>query len=1024
MVPFATVAGRLPRAVVVEHTTKLYQAFTVEEILDELEIKWRNPKDAPGSWLPIEGFDSEDFETRSPEEWVDIIRQAGNKPLKALALCKDPNNEETCAWCPVKVVGYDPERELYKIEFVNPPSIGGFIHRVKLFIYSEDPRVFANRYASAYYRRSYADSLIRYNYYIENMPTDEIPELSNEQITKMITQAMTARSFRGKSRLDTQSLINEVNTDFAKIMNKIIFDRHIASTGKEIIGGTLMLPPPESKKSRYYGMIDTADHDFKRIKNKFALESFITRKEAVKVGERINLECLEVSEKEVFNTNFNKTLKLDEFKQIEASSISQCSYYLRETWVTKIKDIIKDNFRNSKEWFNLSERDLDTYNRSKLKRFLTFVRLKMQGKILSLFEKSFKKYVNTLLRFIPKNCVVISTNSVRNEYDDIQFDELGKPPFPLFSIELMAVGKPEEMPSFSQDPHKLAEVASWLFDRAAEDLQQISQVEPKVMPEFFKTLLRVDLRVPFRPQKRLQNLNKAEASTAFKLDKKEMEDNKWMDEYYEKLKEGLLKSVKPLEEYKAFFSKYKAEFLLDVEEEKRLMDDQENPMSSQELKKCISKHEEIERRLRNEIPERIQISIYQVDCKNLINKLAEKHTELIQEAKHILKRRAVKYVETITEELENVKIKIKKVPNTIEELTSLRNYIVNELPGVIERQKHEIEKMEETYDILAEYQKQLSYEEFNKKWTAFRMPKELLSIVEDQKPILNKKEETLYAIMQHHQVEFKEDIYKIEDVINSLKNFIDIKEYEEMAKKTLEIREKLKEYKEKERNFNHAESLLNKSTTDYGQLKLIEKDFIPYDNLWSTTEKWFSSKHSWHNDEWKKLDAQAMENLVNDSGRILSQTIRAFREMPAILKIAEQVKDEVEKFRRYVPLALALRTEGMKDRHWNEITSVVGFEVYPKESFTMTTVINMNLIDYLAEIEKVSEKAAKEYAIEMNLLNMKKSWEKVDFKLFAWKTSGTWIVAQISFEDINALIDENMVLTQQMMSSRKYLLTC
>eukprot|EP00826_Nyctotherus_ovalis_P020903 TRINITY_DN16644_c0_g1_i2.p2 TRINITY_DN16644_c0_g1~~TRINITY_DN16644_c0_g1_i2.p2 ORF type:complete len:215 (+),score=44.15 TRINITY_DN16644_c0_g1_i2:353-997(+) len=162
-----------------------------------------------------------------------------------------------------------------------------------------------------------------------------------------------------------------------------------------------------------------------------------------------------------------------------------------------------------------------------------------------------------------------------------------------------------------------------------------------------------------------------------------------------------------------------------------------------------------------------------------------------------------------------------------------------------------------------------------------------------------------------------------------------------------------------------------------------------------------------------------MENLVNDSSRILSQTIRAFREMPSILKIAEQVKGEVEKFKRYVPLALALRTEGMKNRHWDEISSMVGFEVRPKEGFTMTTVINMNLIDYLSEIERVSEKAAKEYAIEMNLINMKKSWEKIDFKLFPWKNSGTWIVAQISFEDINALIDENMVLTQQMMSSRK-----
>ena len=37
-------------------------------------------------------------------------------------------------------------------------------------------------------------------------------------------------------------------------------------------------------------------------------------------------------------------MKVDDFKQIQASSISQTSYYLKETWVNKIKEIIKANF--------------------------------------------------------------------------------------------------------------------------------------------------------------------------------------------------------------------------------------------------------------------------------------------------------------------------------------------------------------------------------------------------------------------------------------------------------------------------------------------------------------------------------------------------------------------------------------------------------------------------------------------------------------------------------------------------------
>jgi hypothetical protein len=57
-------------------------------------------------------------------------------------------------------------------------------------------------------------------------------------------------------------------------------------------------------------------------------------------------------------------MKVDEFKQIQTSSITQTSYYLKETWLNKLKEIIKTNFAETqdqaqsgtsslKSWFNL-----------------------------------------------------------------------------------------------------------------------------------------------------------------------------------------------------------------------------------------------------------------------------------------------------------------------------------------------------------------------------------------------------------------------------------------------------------------------------------------------------------------------------------------------------------------------------------------------------------------------------------------------------------------------------------------------
>ena len=41
-------------------------------------------------------------------------------------------------------------------------------------------------------------------------------------------------------------------------------------------------------------------------------------------------------------------MTVDDFNQIQASAISQAAYYLKETWVTKIKEIIKQNYNADK----------------------------------------------------------------------------------------------------------------------------------------------------------------------------------------------------------------------------------------------------------------------------------------------------------------------------------------------------------------------------------------------------------------------------------------------------------------------------------------------------------------------------------------------------------------------------------------------------------------------------------------------------------------------------------------------------
>jgi dynein heavy chain len=157
----------------------------------------------------------------------------------------------------------------------------------------------------------------------------------------------------------------------------------------------------------------------------------------------------------------------------------------------------------------------------------------------------------------------------------------------------------------------------------------------------------------------------------------------------------------------------------------------------------------------------------------------------------------------------------------------------------------------------------------------------------------------------------------------------------------------------------------------------MAKDFQPYSNLWMTTKNWFKSHNGWLHDAWETLDANELDNTFDQSNKTMAQVLRYFRDKdyPKITRIAETMKKNIDEFKPYVPLAVALRKEGMKERHWDQISEKVKFDIRPVEEFTLTSVIDAGMLSYLDVCEEVGEKAFKEYHIEKSLVKMQNDWK-------------------------------------------------
>lgn len=215
--------------------------------------------------------------------------------------------------------------------------------------------------------------------------------------------------------------------------------------------------------------------------------------------------------------------------------------------------------------------------------------------------------------------------------------------------------------------------------------------------------------------------------------------------------------------------------------------------------------------------------------------------------------------------------------------------------------------------------------------------------------VLNRDAKAQLTSMKLQQEEFKDNIENIEKIISGFHQYKNINMHADVAKMARNINEQLKSYQEQAKLFNSREILFEVESTDYSILAQLNKQFQPYSHLWLITSDWAKNLESWLNNRWEDLDAPVAEKFVEDSLRVLIQTAKQFKEkdLPQILKIAEQVRAQLDEFRPKVPLMVALRKQGMKERHWQSISEKVGKEVSPGSGFTFQTCLDLGLMNHV-----------------------------------------------------------------------------
>ncbi len=110
------------------------------------------------------------------------------------------------------------------------------------------------------------------------MPTQDLNELDSEQQRRLEVLATNTRKLRDLKMDSLTFLKMEVSGDYARTMNKIIFNNYMDECTKELLSRPLQLPPvKEEQEAPLYGMIqmerNAESKDFTEIFKDFCFNS-------------------------------------------------------------------------------------------------------------------------------------------------------------------------------------------------------------------------------------------------------------------------------------------------------------------------------------------------------------------------------------------------------------------------------------------------------------------------------------------------------------------------------------------------------------------------------------------------------------------------------------------------------------------------------------------------------------------------------------------------------------------------------
>ena len=434
--------------------------------------------------------------------------------------------------------------------------------------------------------------------------------------------------------------------------------------------------------------------------------------------------------------------------------------------------------------------------------------------------------------------------------------------------------------------------------------------------------------------------------------------------------------------------------------------------SFEEFSEKVRFFDELGKELIGSLPKEVNLGMFELHCEDLIQNLHRK-TGVLREL--ILKKMSNDHQDEnrrLCAEFDDISNTALSSPNNTEELVSLKQKVSHIQTVVMIEKENELTKAAHRLVFLSDYL-QFTTAEMKLNTKTFQWHAKMPQIFEEHDSIIKEKTYEYQKALKLRRERFVEELETYNHQVDDFYTYGNIDDLPRYMKKAQTLNTKLALCREKIEQFNMEENAFEWELTNYPLMQATMDKLNPFLNLYETSMEFMNKQKTWFESPMGTHDPKDIDAEVNSSWKLVSHLESEFCDIPSAKELVVNVREKIEEFKSKMPVIRTLGNPGFRDRHWENVSNIVGFPV--KGGSNLFQILDMGLDEYVSKFEKISDAATKEFNLERSMEQMVEEWSDMEFTINPYGETGTYTLSSV--DNIQVLLDDHIVKTQTMRGS-------